>query len=176
VDAIMVGRGTVEADNPLLTARPAGARTAVRIILDSQASLSLRSQLVRTCGEAPVLVAASEQAPAENCRRLRDCGVEVWQSAAPDSGARLSALLEELGRRQMTNVLVEGGAQDLGALFDLQAIDEVHAFIAPMLAGGLGASPIAGIGRTLMADAARLAQLKIEQVGSDAYIRGRLAS
>jgi diaminohydroxyphosphoribosylaminopyrimidine deaminase/5-amino-6-(5-phosphoribosylamino)uracil reductase len=176
VDAIMVGRGTVEADDPLLTARPAGARKAVRIILDSQASLSLESQLVRTCGEAPVLVAASAQAPPENCRRLLKCGVEVWQSAALDSSTRLAKLLEELGRRQMTNVLVEGGAQVLGALFDLQAIDEVHAFIAPTLIGGPGASPIAGVGRTLMAKAARLAQLKIEQIGNDAYIHGCVTS
>jgi diaminohydroxyphosphoribosylaminopyrimidine deaminase/5-amino-6-(5-phosphoribosylamino)uracil reductase len=176
VDAIMVGRGTVEADNPLLTARPAGARTAVRVILDSQASLSPESQLVRTCREAPVLVDASDQAPAENCRRLRECGVEVWQSAAADSSTRLAALLEELGRRQMTNLLVEGGSQVLGALFDLQAIDEVHAFIAPTLVGGPGASPISGAGRTLMAEAARLAQLKLEQVGGDAYIHGRLTS
>jgi diaminohydroxyphosphoribosylaminopyrimidine deaminase/5-amino-6-(5-phosphoribosylamino)uracil reductase len=176
VDAIMVGRGTVEADNPMLTARPSRARAAVRVILDSQASISLESQLVRTCREAPVLVAASDQAPAANCRLLRECGVDVWQSDAHDSRARLAALLEELGRRQMTNVLVEGGAQVLGSLFDLQAIDEVHAFIAPIIIGGPGATPIAGAGRKLMADAARLAQLKIEQVGGDAYIHGRLAS
>jgi diaminohydroxyphosphoribosylaminopyrimidine deaminase/5-amino-6-(5-phosphoribosylamino)uracil reductase len=100
----------------------------------------------------------------------------VWQSAAADSSTRLAALLEELGRRQMTNLLVEGGSQVLGALFDLQAIDEVHAFIAPTLVGGPGASPISGAGRTLMAEAARLAQLQLEQVGGDAYIHGRLAS
>lgn len=176
VDAIIVGRGTVEADDPLLTARPPGARIAVRIVLDSQASLSVESQLVRTCGEAPVCVAVSDQAPAENCRRLRERGVEVWQSAAGDSNARLSALLEELGRREMTNVLVEGGANVLGALFDLNAVDEVHAFIAPMLVGGAGASAIAGEGRSLMADAARLSGLQFEQVGDDAYIRGRRAT
>jgi diaminohydroxyphosphoribosylaminopyrimidine deaminase / 5-amino-6-(5-phosphoribosylamino)uracil reductase len=176
VDAIMVGRATVVADDPLLTARPAGTRTAVRIILDSQASLSPESQLVRTCREAPVLVAASDQAPAENCRRLREGGVELWQSAAPTSSARLAALLEELGRRQMTNILIEGGAQVLGSLFDLQAVDEIHAFVAPMLIGGAGVSPIAGAGRSLMAEAARLAPLGVERVGDDAYIHGRLES
>lgn len=64
----------------------------------------------------------------------------------------------------------------LGSLFDLQAVDEVHAFVAPMLIGGAGVSPIAGAGRSLMPDAARLSQLQIEQVGDDAYVHGRLTS
>jgi diaminohydroxyphosphoribosylaminopyrimidine deaminase/5-amino-6-(5-phosphoribosylamino)uracil reductase len=175
VDAIMVGRGTVEADDPLLTARPKVARTPVRIILDSQASLSPQSQLVRTCRDAPVLVAASEGAPPENCRRLRECGVEVWQSDASDSSARLGALLEELGRRQMTNILVEGGSRALGSLLAMHAIDELHVFVAPILIGGPGLSPIGGPGRALMAEAGRLMQVQIERVGDDAYIHGRLS-
>ncbi|HWA98537.1 MAG TPA: bifunctional diaminohydroxyphosphoribosylaminopyrimidine deaminase/5-amino-6-(5-phosphoribosylamino)uracil reductase RibD, partial [Pirellulales bacterium] len=107
MDAIIVGRGTAETDDPLLIARPAGPRVAVRIIIDSRAGLSLGSQLVRTLHEAPVLLVASESADSSRCDALRAAGCEVLQLAG-DSNSRLVALLDELGRRRMTNVLVEG--------------------------------------------------------------------
>lgn len=176
MDAIVVGRGTAEQDDPLLTARPAGARTPTRIVLDSQAVLSLDSQLVRTSSDAPVLVAAAANAPDARCHALREAGVEVWQ-APPEATSlrdRWAALLDELGRRRMTNILVEGGGQVLGALFDAGEIDEVHAFIASKVIGGSGPSPLAGAGFALMADAKVLRNAAVSQLGSDLYIRGRL--
>jgi diaminohydroxyphosphoribosylaminopyrimidine deaminase/5-amino-6-(5-phosphoribosylamino)uracil reductase len=174
VDAILIGRGTAAADDPQLTARPPGPRTALRIILDSRASLALDSQLVRTSLEAPVLVAAGPQAPDESCQKLEAAGVEVWRSAADDRDARLSELLQELGRRQMTNVLVEGGAHVFGSLLDLRLIDEVHAFVAPRILGGLAPSPVAGRGAGVIGEALRLAAPTIEPCGEDAYICGRI--
>ncbi len=89
---------------------------------------------------------------------------------------RLGWLLDELGRRQMTNVLVEGGSQLLGSLFDAGQIDEVQVFIAPKLIGGATApAAIAGVGLAAMADALELASPRIEPSGSDIYIHGRLA-
>ena len=84
------------------------------------------------------------------------------------------ALLNELGRRRMTNILVEGGAKVLGALLDAGEIDEVHAFIAPKLIGGAGPSPLRGEGRALMADALRLTSPKVETIGEDVYVSGRV--
>jgi diaminohydroxyphosphoribosylaminopyrimidine deaminase/5-amino-6-(5-phosphoribosylamino)uracil reductase len=175
MDAILVGRGTVDADDPLLTARPSGARVATRIVLDSRATLPLASQLVRTVREAPVLVAAGPEAPASACEMLRWRGVDVWQSGAADRNARLTELLNELGRRQMTNVLVEGGSQVLGALFELRAVDEVHVFIAPRIIGGGEGRPIAGEGAFRMADAWELGPFTSNQSGEDIYIRARLS-
>jgi len=175
VDAILVGRRTAELDDPLLTARPPGPRTPVRIVLDSQATLSVDSQLVRTARQVPLLVAASANALAANCSLLREHGVEVWQSSAGDQNARLTELLDELGRRQVTNLLVEGGAEVLGSLFDLNEIDEIHAFIAPRIVGGDGPSPIAGRGVAKMAAARSLRNLQVDQVGDDLYLSGRLS-
>jgi diaminohydroxyphosphoribosylaminopyrimidine deaminase/5-amino-6-(5-phosphoribosylamino)uracil reductase len=176
MDAIVVGRRTVDADDPLLTARPPGPRTAARIVVDSDATLPLKSQLVQTASEAPVVVAAAAGAPAARCEILRQRGVEVWQSQSADRNERLRELIADLGRRQMTNVLVEGGAQLLGALFDLRLVDEVHAFVAPRLIGGMGgigaAAPTGGVER--MADALRLVAPTIESIGVDAYIHGRV--
>lgn len=176
VDAIVVGRGTITHDDPLLTARPSGPRIATRIVLDSQAALPLESQLVRTASDAPVLVAAAADAPAESCRALRAHGVQVQQASrnAATRAERLMELLDELGRQQMTNVLVEGGAQVLGSLLDASAIDEVHVFLAPKLAGGAAPSPIAGHGLAAMSEAIQLKHMIVEQLGADIYIHGRL--
>jgi diaminohydroxyphosphoribosylaminopyrimidine deaminase/5-amino-6-(5-phosphoribosylamino)uracil reductase len=179
VDAIIAGSGTARIDDPLLTARPANhadvKRIATRIIVDSAASLPITSRLVQTAADVPVIVAASKDAPADVSKRLTDAGVEILTFAGASHLQRLEALLAELGRRRMTNVLVEGGSRLLGALFEIRAIDEVHIFIAPKLAGGAAApSPIGGTGIDRMADALRLADITIEELEGDVYIHGRV--
>jgi diaminohydroxyphosphoribosylaminopyrimidine deaminase/5-amino-6-(5-phosphoribosylamino)uracil reductase len=179
VDGIVVGRGTARADDPLLTARPADIadikRVATRIVVDSNATLSPNSRLVQTAREIPVIVAAGTSAPPSACGALVDVGVEIVQlPGAQDQ--RLDALLAELGRRRMTNVLIEGGGQLLGTLFDMRAIDEAHVFIAPKLAGGVDApAPLGGTGVDRMADAPNLRDISIEELGGDVYVHGRVA-
>ncbi|HTM53549.1 MAG TPA: bifunctional diaminohydroxyphosphoribosylaminopyrimidine deaminase/5-amino-6-(5-phosphoribosylamino)uracil reductase RibD [Pirellulales bacterium] len=176
VDAIMVGRGTAWSDDPLLTARPPGPRKATRIVVDTQASLDVDSQLVLTARDTPVLVAASEQSPSENRQRLTAAGCEVLLCPGSSPRERLAWLLDELGRRRMTNLLVEGGGQLLGTLFDMRQVDEVHAFIATRLVGGQSApAPIGGQGLGQIASALELVDPTIEVTGGDIYVRGRLA-
>lgn len=177
VDGIMVGRGTVDCDDPLLTARPPGPRVATRIVVDSCASLALDSQMVRSASEAPILIAAGSEAPQENIDRLTAAGCEVVvcrSSEAFDKSVSVPALLDELGRRRMTNVLVEGGSGLLGALFDAGAIDEVDVFIAPKIIGGSQApTALAGTGLEKIAAAARIVDMDIQHIGDDLYVRGR---
>jgi diaminohydroxyphosphoribosylaminopyrimidine deaminase/5-amino-6-(5-phosphoribosylamino)uracil reductase len=176
VDGILVGRKTAVRDDPLLTARPPGARVAVRIVADTAASLPLDSALVRTAAEVPLVVAASTGADDVRCRRLEAAGVSVWRLSSGEATHRLGQLLDALGRRSMTNLLVEGGGQLLGTLFDLAAIDEVHAFLATKLVGGADAvPPLGGRGLSQMGDARRLEAATWQQVGDDLYVRGRLA-
>jgi len=176
VDAIVVGRATARTDDPLLTARPPGPRTALRVVVDSRATLSSQSQLVRTAGEVPVLVAAGPSAPLADRRRLAEAGCEVFTCEADSHAGRLRKLLEELGRRRLTNVLVEGGGQLLGGLLDDRQIDEVHVFVAPKLIGGESArSPIEGGGITEMGDALRLDSPEWQPLGDDLYLTGRIA-
>jgi len=181
VDAILVGSGTARADNPLLTARPADyadvRRIATRVVFDSSASLPLDSRLAKTARDVPVLIASSQDAPEDACHRLAEAGAEVWRCPDASHTARLSALLEELGRRKMTNVLVEGGSRLLGTLLDMGTVDEVHVFIAPKIAGGEAAmSPIGGAGVQRMRDALRLREIAIEELAGDIYIHGRLTT
>ncbi len=180
VDAVVVGSGTARTDNPLLTARPASLsdlkRTATRIVVDSAATLSLDSRLVQTASDVPVLVAVGDEAPAKSCDQLAAAGVEVLRCGGAAHEERIAALLDELGRRHMTNVLVEGGSKLLGSLFDLGAVDEVHVFIAPKFAGGDSApSPVGGAGIERMADSLKLADISIEELEGDVYVHGRIA-
>lgn len=174
VDAILVGIGTVLADDPLLTARPAGPRLATRIVLDSRLRLPIESQLVRTAGEAPTLVVTTRLAPVERRDTLRSMGCEVLIVADQAGRPSLLALLDELGRRRFTNLLIEGGGEILGSALDAQTIDEVHIFVAPKLAGGAQArSPILGQGVEHIADALALADLQVEFIEGDVHLHGR---
>jgi diaminohydroxyphosphoribosylaminopyrimidine deaminase/5-amino-6-(5-phosphoribosylamino)uracil reductase len=175
VDAIMVGRETALRDDPLLTARPPGPRTALRVVLDSRASLRSESRLVRTAREVPVLVAVGNEAGQSDRKRLSEDCCEVLVCEGASHAARLSALLAELGRRRLTNVLVEGGGRLLGSLLDAGEIDEVHVFIGPKLVGGAAAgSPIAGEGVAEMSAAILLDAPEVRQLSSDLYVHGRV--
>ena len=190
MDAILVGAETVRRDDPLLTARPAGSRVATRVVLDSIASLRSDSQLVRTVNEAPLLIIAGPDAPLDNVARLQAAGAEVCvlggdaeSTAQPTTLKELKkirpaeprAVLAELGRRGMTNILIEGGAAILGAFSDLDLIDEVHVFIGSKLIGGQTApSPIAGVGCEPLSKARLMDDLRVETLDGDVFMSGRV--
>lgn len=176
MDAVLVGSGTALADDPELTARVrAPARRAARVVFDSQARLPTDSRLATTASDIPVLLIAAGNADRTRVEALRQKGVEVLQLAANPADHRADAVqfvLEELGRRRMTNVLVEGGGQLLGAFFDAEQVDEAHVFIGPKVIGSAEArSPVAGQGAKWIADAALFELLECEQIGDDAYLR-----
>jgi diaminohydroxyphosphoribosylaminopyrimidine deaminase/5-amino-6-(5-phosphoribosylamino)uracil reductase len=137
--------------------------------------------LAATAREQPVLLAVSSAAPDVRCQALRDLGIEIIKlpnsSLADRPQVDLAALLQELGRRRMTHILVEGGSQLLGAFFDARLIDECHIFIAPKLIGGQQAhSPLAARGVAEMTDALHLDILGTQTLGDDIYLHGRIPS
>ena len=173
VDAIVVGIGTVLADDPLLTARPPGPRTPARVVLDSRGRLPAASRLVATAREIPVLVVTTDRLERERGEAIRALGCE-WLGLPEEQGRpAVPALLDEFGRRRMTNVLVEGGAEVLGSFLDAGAVDEVHVFIAPRLVGGAAAkTPVGGRGVERIAEALGLAQCHVEVIEGDVLVHG----
>jgi diaminohydroxyphosphoribosylaminopyrimidine deaminase / 5-amino-6-(5-phosphoribosylamino)uracil reductase len=168
MDAILIGIGTALADDPQLTARPPGPRTATRIVLDRHCRLPLTSHLAKTASIVPTLIVTTPTAPAEAVAALEAMGCEVLR--LPD----VASLLAELGRRRMTNLLVEGASGVLGSFLDAQLIDEVHVFIAPRLAGGAAArTPIGGLGVETISQALNVNDWEVESIAGDLYIRGR---
>jgi diaminohydroxyphosphoribosylaminopyrimidine deaminase/5-amino-6-(5-phosphoribosylamino)uracil reductase len=161
VDAIVIGSGTLTADDPLLTARPPGPRTAARIVLDRRGRFTADCQLARTASQAPVLLVADSPIP-------RPAGCEAL--TAPG----LPELLAELGRRRMTNVLVEAGPTVLGSFLDAGLIDEVWAFLAPKLLGG-GTPAFLGEGPEDVARGWGIEVEAVERIESDLLVRGLVA-
>lgn len=176
VDAIMVGSGTVAMDDPMLTARPPGPRLATRIVLDSAARMSLDCQLVLTAREVPTILATtlratSSAAAIDRFEKLLGAGCQCLILPEDKQGrVSIPALLDDLGRRRWTNVLVEGGSSVLGAFLDAGEIDAVRAYIAPTLIGGRSAKPpTTGLGFATLADALRLQPSAQVQLGSDIF-------
>lgn len=169
MDAIVVGKGTLLADDPLLTARPPGPRTAVRVVLTATGErLPAKCRLLETIEAAPVLVVTTS-AGAAQLSGWRDRGAEVVELPAADA----KSVLTELGRRGMTNVLVEGGAETLGRFRDAGEIDEIHAFVAPKLFGGRDApTPVGGLGVAGLNEAWSLDDWDVVLLGNDLLIHG----
>lgn len=185
MDAIIVGRGTVLADDPLLTARPTGPRIPVRVVLCGSGELPERCQLRSTAREVPVIVFTQEGNEgklagwkADGCEVIAmDRARRASKGEPPPLLARrapsIELVLDELGRRRMTNVLVEGGAGVLGAFLDAHAADEFHIFVAPKIIGSDKAlSPVGGIGASTVADALGLVEFTSTPSGEDVYLHG----
>jgi diaminohydroxyphosphoribosylaminopyrimidine deaminase/5-amino-6-(5-phosphoribosylamino)uracil reductase len=172
MDAIVVGSGTARADDPLLTARPPGPRVAARVVLGSTGTLPAGCRLLATAGDAPVIV-ATLPGRGEDVRRQ---GCEVLELPAANGRPAVVELLRELGRRRMTNVLVEGGAAVLGSFHDAGLIDELHVFVAPKLIGGTAAlSPVGGLGLDAIGRGRTLDLTRWEMVGDDIYLNAPYA-
>ena len=173
-DAVMVGIGTVLADDPRLTARDeAGGnlpRQPLRVVVEGAATLPPGAQLLREPGQ--VLVATPKVAD-DRAAALAGDGAEVLHLPAGDDLVDLEALMQALGQRGVTCLLVEGGGVLLGSLFDRGLVDKVVAFVSPVILGGRDApTPVAGVGAVAMAGAVRLVRSKAELIGEDAMITG----
>lgn len=181
-DAVAVGIGTALADDPLLTARGAGegegsepARQPARVVFDSTARLPLDSALVDSAEEAPLLVVCAPEAAPARREALAGAGAEVVVAPGRDRAARLRAALEELGRRGLQDLLLEGGPTLAGALFDAGEIDRLRLFIAPVLLGaGDARALLEGEGSRRIADGLRPLAIEHEAVGEDLLVTARL--
>lgn len=175
MDAIVVGIDTALADDPELTARPPGPRIARRLVLDSSARLPLESKLVRSARTIPVWVAVTDRATLERRQALEAAGCELLNFPVPGS-VPIADLLDELGRRGLTNLLVEGGGRILGSFFDAGEVDAVEVYIAPTIEGGAhDHTPVRGLGVTSMAEALRLERSDFACLDGDLLLTGTLA-
>jgi len=174
-DAILAGVGTVLADDPLLTCRMRGGRDPIRVVVDTHARTPPRARVVQAGrrSRAPTWIAVGEGAPGRRVRALERAGAEVIVCRERRGRIDLEHLLDELGRRELLSVLVEGGPTLLGALFDAGLVHKLYAFVAPLVIGGTGAlSAVGGRGVAQLADAARLADLTCRGVGPDLLLVG----
>ena len=177
LDAILVGVGTILADDPQLTARPSDWQGPVpqplRIVLDSRGRTPPEARVLADQERVPTLICTTESAPRSWRAAMAELGVEVALLPARDERVAVEPLLELLGgERGVVSLLVEGGGETHGAFFDLGLVDKVHAVIAPILIGGDAQTAVRGRGALRMADAVRLERISIERLGRDMLVTG----
>lgn len=173
-DAIMVGGGTIAADDSLLTVRLPGldARKPLRVALDSDLRLSLKSRLVATAKTRPTLIIAGERAPEARAARLREEKIEVAHVRRdPAQRVDLAAALEHLGQRGVTRVFSEGGPRVASGLIGQGLADEVIIFTAVKPLGREGVAGLDPAAAAALADPSRYVKVETRLVGGDRLTR-----
>lgn len=167
--AVLVGAGTVRADDPSLTARdvPDQPPPLTRIVLDPSLSLDPESQLARSVDEARVLLFADKTVLDGREKRLEALGVEVVGAPRGENGLDLAYVLAEAGDRGLRGVLVEGGGETAGRFLRSRFVDKVTVFYAPKILGADGVPMIGPLGITSVQDAPHFSVSGVEQLGDD---------
>lgn len=176
-DAVLVGAGTLLADDPRLTRRLGVNRGAAhwRVVLDGRLRLSERARLFRRPEGVLVVTAASRAHP--TARLLSARGVEVWSLPGSRPGqVSVGALLSRLARRGIASLMVEGGAATLWGFFRARSVDRVAVFFSPRILGGGNALAAVGGDGFRLASTPRLEDLEIERLGEDLLVTGRVAA
>jgi len=174
-DAIMVGIGTVLKDDPLLNTRLGNdtGRDPVRVIVDSKLELPMASQIVKTAWEQKTLLFCNSQADTGSIDLLEQAGITVIALPVTCEILPLAEVLNELGRRELCSVLVEGGAEINASLIENGLADKIHLFIAPKIVGGKTApTPVGGLGAGLMKNAIAVNSIETTPCGQDILLTG----
>lgn len=172
-DAVLVGIETVLQDDPSLSVRLEAPTTQpIRIVLDSQARLPLNAKIIQ---DAPALLAAvSQEAPRERVEALQSQGITIIVCERDINGHLLwHSLLEDLRRREITSLLIEGGARVAGSVLQSKVVDKIAWFVAPLLMGQ-GKSALNGYAVEHLAVAPRLSLVQTQTLGVDTLIEGYL--
>jgi len=173
-DSVMVGSGTVIADDPMLTCRLPGfsgmKRQPVRIVMDRRLRLSSTSQLATTAGSPPTWLFTSERNAEKSSKALRRTGVEILPvQGAEDDGQFVHRVMTKLGALGLTRVLVESGGRLAASLIKEDLIDVLHWFRAPNLIGDDGRASIGDLGLDQLMAAPRFSRLKSFDFDGDSF-------
>ncbi|UCD52170.1 MAG: bifunctional diaminohydroxyphosphoribosylaminopyrimidine deaminase/5-amino-6-(5-phosphoribosylamino)uracil reductase RibD [Phycisphaerales bacterium] len=175
VGAVLVGINTVLADDPMLTPRPSKGKKPLRVVLDNELRIPLKSRILRTVKTCPVLICTRQtalDAQGKHAERIAKRGAEVLARADNAQPAHLRGVLDELSRRGVQQVLVEGGPKVLTSFLEEQLADEICVYIAPKILAGNGAAYIAEPVAELWAGV-DLEHVEVRTFAEDVRISGR---
>jgi riboflavin-specific deaminase-like protein len=173
-DAVLVGVGTVIADNPRLTVRLVHGRSPLRVVADTTLRLPLDAAVLID-GAALTIVATTDRAAPERRHAVARCGAEVMVVGQDNAGyVDLASLLSGLAARGVSSVLVEGGASLITSLLQRRLVDRLTVCIAPKIIGA-GLDAIGDLNILHMDDALQFEQASFTTVGEDVVFDGQLA-
>ena len=184
VDVVMVGIGTVLADNPELSARGSkggnGARAGrqpVRVVLDSRLRIPLKAKILQWVHEQPTIVCTTVQASPKKVQMLREQDVQVWVLPQKNGRVSLKASMTQLGTKGMSSVLLEGGSTLNASALHEGLVNQVRLYIAPLLMGGQNAkSLIGGVSPKTLEQAWRLVNPELKKIGQDWLLTANIDS
>ena len=174
-DGIMVGVGTIIADDPLLTTRLDNkrGRDPVRIIVDTHLRIPHNAKVLNHNSDSETIVVAGDNVPAALLRGIEKGGVSTMTCPVKDEMIDLASLMDLLGRKSITSLMVEGGAGLMGSMIREKLIDKYYFFIAPRILGGDDGIPMArGNGPERMDESDVLMDIKIRRFGDDILVSG----
>ncbi|OCL27926.1 bifunctional diaminohydroxyphosphoribosylaminopyrimidine deaminase/5-amino-6-(5-phosphoribosylamino)uracil reductase [Orenia metallireducens] len=173
VDGILVGIGTVLADNPRLTTRlPEGGQDPTRIVLDSRLRIPLNADIINQESDAKTIIATLKISDEDKKRKLIAKGIEIIE-AGEGNNIDLKLLLDLLAEREITSLLVEGGSQVSSSFLEEGLVDKLYYFIAPKIIGGKEAfSVVGGEGVKKVSDGIKIVDKEVKLVGEDILVVG----
>lgn len=169
VDAILVGKNTVNRDDPILTVHQVKGRNPIRIILDSRATISTKSRIIKTCNKIPTIIAVSKKASNKNLEKLRKFPLKIIVSG--NNIVNIKKLLKTLWKLKIRKILVEGGGTVNWEFVNQNLFDEIIVTITPFLVGGKDAvSIIEGKGFFKIAKSRKLKLEKILRLENEVIL------
>lgn len=174
-DAVMVGIGTVLRDNPELTTRLVKGENPVRIVVDSALRIPMHAKVLDD-QRGSVLIATTKMGMSEKVKRLKAKGAEVLVLPVKDNGVDLRELMTELGKREITSVMMEGGARLAASALRQGVVDKVALFYAPKIVGQEGLSMIGELGIKKLTHALNLKNMSCTKLGDDILLTANVRS
>ena len=175
VDAVLVGVGTVLADDPRLTCRLPHGRDPWRVVLDGHLRIPLTARLLHEREPAKTIVVTGSRATNKKAKAIRGYGAQVWSFPLRKGWIPFASILKRLGKMGLLSVMIEGGATTASRALRERVVDKVLFFYAPKIIGGEGRDMIEALGIKKMSRSRRIKDMEVQKFGKDILISGYLS-
>ncbi|MFQ5902822.1 MAG: bifunctional diaminohydroxyphosphoribosylaminopyrimidine deaminase/5-amino-6-(5-phosphoribosylamino)uracil reductase RibD, partial [Candidatus Binatia bacterium] len=174
VDAVLVGVGTVLADDPRLTCRLPRSCDPWRVVLDGHLRIPLTARLLHQREPEKTIVVTGPRVPSKKVKAVQSDGAQVWSFPLREGGIPFASILRRLGKMGFLSIMIEGGATTASRALREKVVDKVLFFYAPKIGGGEGRTMIEALGIKKMSQSRRIKDMEVQRFGKDILVSGYL--